>query len=61
VDAAVVSGCTGDGYVLPAETERLHRHWKGSTLRWIHAGHFSALLTCRHALRDCVEEAIDKL
>jgi len=61
VDAAVVSGCTGDGYVLPSETERLHRHWKGSTLRWIHAGHFSALLTCRHALRDCVEEAIDKL
>lgn len=61
VDAAVVSGCTRDGYVLPSETERLHRHWRGSTLRWIHAGHFSALLTRRLALRDCVEEAIEKL
>lgn len=61
VDAAVVSGCTGDGYVLPSETERLHCHWKGSTLRWIKAGHFSALLTQRRALRACVEEAVAKL
>ncbi len=61
VDATVVSGCTRDGYVLPRETERLHRHWRGSTLYWIHAGHFSALLTRRRMLRACVEEAIEKL
>ena len=61
VDAAVVSGCTRDGYVLQSETERLHRHWKGCTLRWIEAGHFSALLTQRKALCDCVEEAVGRL
>jgi len=61
VDAAVVSGCSRDGYVLQSETERLHRHWKGSTLRWIEAGHFSALLAQRRALCDCVEEAVGKL
>lgn len=61
VDAAVVSGCTRDGYVLQSETERLHRHWKGSSLRWIEAGHFSALLTQRRALCECVEEAVAKL
>src|ERR1019366_3612987 len=61
VDAVVVSGCTRDGYVLPSETERLHRHWKGCTLRWIDAGHFSALLTQRRALRECAEEAGGKL
>lgn len=61
VDAAVVSGCTQDGYVLRSETERLHSHWSGSTLRWIDAGHFSALLTERQALRSCVEEAVNKL
>jgi len=44
-----------------SETERLHRHWKGSTLRWIAAGHFSALITQRHALQACVEEAVEKL
>ena len=61
VDAAVVSGCTRDGYVLQSETERLYRHWKGSALRWVEAGHFSALLTQRRALCDCVEEAVAKL
>jgi len=61
VDAAVVSGCTCDGYVLASETERLHSHWKGSMLRWIDAGHFSALMTQRRALLACVEEAMGKL
>ena len=61
VDAAVVSGCISDGYVLPSETERLHRHWQGSELRWMDAGHFSALFTQRTALRSCVEEAVKRL
>jgi hypothetical protein len=60
-DAAVIGGCTRDGYVLRSETERLHRHWPGSTLRWLPAGHFSALMTSRKALCDCVTEAIEKL
>jgi hypothetical protein len=49
VDAAIVSGCTQDGYVLPSETQRWHAHWKGGFLHWIRAGHFSALLTQRRA------------
>jgi hypothetical protein len=61
VDAAIVSGCTRDGYVLRSETERLHAHWKGSSLRWIAAGHFSALATQRRVLRECVEEAVERL
>ena len=60
-DAAVIAGCTRDGYVLRSETERLHKHWPGSTLRWVAAGHFSALLTSRRALCDCVAEAVQKL
>jgi len=60
-DATIVSGCIRDGYVLQSETERLHRHWKRSTLRWIDAGHFSALLTQRRALCECVEEAVARL
>ena len=57
-DAAVIVGCKRDGYVLNSETERLHRHWTGSSLRWIPAGHFSALVTSRRALCDCVVEAL---
>jgi Alpha/beta hydrolase domain containing 18 len=61
VDAAVIAACTRDGYVLSSETERLHQHWHGSTLRRIPAGHFSALVTNRLALRDCVADAVGKL
>ncbi len=61
VDAAIIAGCTRDGYVPSNETERLHRHWQGSTLRWIPAGHFSALVTSGTVLRDCVADAAGKL
>ena len=60
-DAAIIAGCKRDGYVLRSETERLHQHWQGSELRWIPAGHFSALMTCRGALCDCVAQAAEKL
>jgi len=60
-DAAVIAGCKRDGYVLRSETERLHRHWPGSSLRWIPAGHFSALVSSRRALCDCVADAVAKL
>jgi hypothetical protein len=60
-DAAILAGCTRDGYVLRTETLRLHQHWPGSTLRWIRAGHFSALVTKRRALCDCIADAIAKL
>lgn len=59
-DAAVIVGCKRDGYVFKSETERLHQHWKGSALRWIPAGHFSALVTSRRALCDCVAEAAER-
>lgn len=59
--AAIILGCTRDGYVLRSETERLHQRWPGSTLRWLRAGHFSALVTSRRTLCDCVVEAIEKL
>ena len=61
VDAAVIAGCTRDGYVPSSETKRLHEHWDGSTLRWIPAGHFSALVTSGSVLRDCVTDAAGRL
>ena len=61
VDAAVIAGCKRDAYILPSETKRLHAHWKGSTLHWLGTGHFSAPLTARRALCDCVAEAAERL
>ncbi len=60
-DAAVIVGCKRDGYVFNSETERLHSYWKGSSLRWIPAGHFSALMTSRRALCDAVAESANRL
>ena len=61
VDACTILGCTRDGYILRSETERLHRHWPGSTLRWLNAGHFSALLTSRNSLCECISDAVARL
>ncbi len=60
-DASIILGCARDGYILRSETERLHQHWPGSTLRWLNAGHFSALLTSRIPLCQCVTDAIARL
>ena len=60
-DAAIIAGCTRDGYVLRTEIQRLHEHWPGSTLRWIRAGHISALLTSRRALCDAIADSAAKL
>jgi hypothetical protein len=60
-DAAVVVGCIRDGYILADETERLHQHWSGSALRWLPAGHVTALMFFRGALRDAVVDATAKL
>jgi pimeloyl-ACP methyl ester carboxylesterase len=60
-DAAVLVGCRRDGYVLPDEIERLHQYWSGSALRWLPAGHVTALMFFRGALRDAVADATAKL
>ena len=60
-DAAVIVGCTRDGYVLGAEIERLHQYWPGSTLRWVRAGHISALFTRRRSLCDAIADSVAKL
>lgn len=60
-EAATIAGCTRDGYVLQAETFRLHQHWPGSRLHWVPGGHFSALLTCRREFCDLVAEAAARL
>jgi len=60
-DAAVVVGCIRDGYILANEVKRLHKYWSGSALRWLPAGHVTALMFFRGALRDAVADATAKL
>jgi hypothetical protein len=60
-DAAVIVGGIRDGYVLPSEIQRLHEHWPQSTLRWLSAGHVTALIRYRRDLRDAVADAVAML
>ena len=48
---AILLGCRGDGYVDPEGVGVLHRHWSGSTLRWLDTGHVGGLVLHAAALR----------
>jgi hypothetical protein len=60
-DAAVLVGCAQDGYVLPIEIQRLNEYWIGSELRWLQAGHVTAVIRKKVFLRDGIADAIKKL
>jgi hypothetical protein len=60
-DAAVLVGCARDGYVLPTEIQRLHESWPGSELRWLRAGHVTAVIRGRRFLRCAVADAAQRL
>ena len=60
-DAAVLVGCVRDGYVLPTEIKRLHEYWQGSELRWLRAGHVTAVIRRRSVLGGAVADATERL
>lgn len=55
---ALIVGCAHDGYVPRSETLALHAHWPAAELRWLDAGHVSALFTERAALRAAVRDVL---
>ena len=59
-EAAIVVGTAGDGVVPPAEMERIARHW-GAELRWLPAGHVSAVLRHQGEMREALSDAFDRL
>ena len=61
VEAAIVLGCRRDWYIPPEQVRALHGLWRGSELRWVNAGHVSALFTERRALRAAVSDSLDRL
>jgi dienelactone hydrolase len=58
--AAIVLGTRRDGFVPPSEAERLARHW-GAELRWLDAGHVSAVAFHRAEMRQAVNDAFARL
>ncbi len=58
--AAIVVGTASDGVVPPSEMKRIARHWR-CELRWLPAGHVSAVLRHQGAMRAAVADAFDRL
>lgn len=59
-EAAIVVGTSGDGVVPPSDMSRIARHW-GAELRWLDAGHVSAVLRHQGAMRQALADAFDRL
>jgi len=60
-DAVSIVGCADDAFVAVADARSLHRHWPGSSLDVIPAGHVSAVLLHRHALHRALLRAFSAL
>ena len=54
-------GARGDAYIPPDSVQALHRHWEGSTLRWIDGGHVGAFLFYRKAFLCAIADALQML
>jgi dienelactone hydrolase len=55
---AVILGCRYDGYVDPGSVEELHRHWPGSSLGWLEAGHVTGLLLHGTSIRAAIGRSL---
>ncbi len=59
--AAVLVAATNDGFVPSASTLALHRHWPGSKMEWVNAGHGSLLWRHRDRMAAAIVETFDRL
>ncbi|MBN2114023.1 MAG: alpha/beta hydrolase family protein [Acidimicrobiia bacterium] len=59
--AAVLVAATRDGYVPTAAAQAVHRHWPGSQMEWVNAGHGTLLWFHRDRLVEAVVRAFDRL
>lgn len=59
--AAVLVAATRDGYVPTAAVQAVHRHWPGSLLEWVNAGHGTLLWFHRERLAEAVVRSFERL
>jgi hypothetical protein len=58
--AAILAG-SRDGFVPTSATLAIHRHWPGSQMNWLKAGHASLLIRHRPELVATIEASFDRL
>jgi len=60
-ECAVVVGMIRDAFIPPSQVLAIHRHWCGSELRWIDAGHTTGWALRGAELRAAIAAAFDRL
>ncbi len=60
-EAAVLLAGRHDRFVSPQQAEILHRHWAGSELRWLEAGHVTGIVLNIPAHLRVVRDSIERL
>jgi dienelactone hydrolase len=58
---AVLLAATKDGYVPTSAVQAVHRHWPGSTLEWINAGHGSLAWRHRSRMAEAIVRSFDRM
>lgn len=59
--AAVLVAGTVDGIVPTSAVQAVHRHWPGSRMEWVNAGHATLLWRNRPRMAAAIVEAFDRL
>jgi dienelactone hydrolase len=60
-ELAVILGARSDGFIPAEDVQALHDHWRGSELRWLDAGHVTAVVFHRSPHHRAVLDAFDRL
>jgi hypothetical protein len=58
--AAVLLAATRDGFVPTGAASAVHRHWPGSKMNWVNAGHASLLWSMRDRMVETIVEAFER-
>ncbi|MCB2223453.1 MAG: alpha/beta hydrolase family protein [Actinobacteria bacterium] len=59
--AAVMVAGTIDGFVPTSAVLALHRHWPGSKMEWVNAGHATLLWRNKDRMADGIVQSFDRL
>lgn len=59
--SAVLLAATRDGFVPTAAVSAIHRHWPGSKMQWVTAGHAGLLWRGRHRMVGAIVESFERL
>lgn len=60
-DLAILVAARHDGFIPLREVVALHRHWRGSELRWVPAGHVTSVVLHQSGHRQAIGDVLARM